>query len=188
MYAERRKLSTRFAKTVKKPDNLSYCAEMVWAHQPELYWQALFVPPAAREGLLRLYALDIELAHLRRMVSEEMIGHIRYAWWREALEALFQGRPKPGHPVLEALSELPLPQAEIMALQDAYESAYPNEPAAAPAAREALSLAYLEKTAADAIPGWKKANTIIQAHTRKWRGKARSWLILKLLLAGISPR
>lgn len=173
---------------MKTPENLSYCADLVCGHHRELYWLALFVPQPAREGLLRLYALDVELSHLRRMVSEEMIGHIRYAWWREALEALFAGRPKPGHPVLEALAEIPLPQPEIMALQEAYESAYPAEPLAAPAARAALSLAYLQGAAPQAIPAWQKANTILEKHKTRFGAHLRLWLLVKLLAAGLTPR
>lgn len=177
-----------FAKMPEKAEKLSYCADMVAAHQPELYWLALFVPEPAREGLLRLYALDVELSHLRRMVSEEMIGHIRYAWWREALEALFQNRPRQGHPVLEALAGMPLPQAEMLALQAAYEEAYPAAPAGAAAARAALSRAYLRKAAPQALPAWEKASAILEAHKAKHGEKARLRLLVKLLLAGLMPR
>lgn len=165
---------------------LSYCADMVRAHDRDLYLLALFVPAAKREGLLSLYALATELSHLRHMVSEEMIGHIRYAWWRETLEALYAGTPRPGHPVLEALQPqlAQLPQAHLMALVEAYAGPYPQAPQGEDAALETLSLLWLAAHAPEAIKPWRKAHRILTRHRTRHGRKRHSWLLLKLLVSG----
>src|SRR3546814_14358654 len=50
-----------------------------------------------------LFALDISLGRLVASTIEPMIGAIRIAWWREALEKLHQP-PLQGEPVLQALA------------------------------------------------------------------------------------
>lgn len=82
---------------------LSTCAQMAREHDYERYLAALFMPAEAREGAFALIAWNAEVAHIRRAVREEMIGHIRFAWWRERLDDLFAGKVPKGHPVLEAL-------------------------------------------------------------------------------------
>ena len=43
---------------------------------------------AKRPALYALTALNTELARIAETVSEPLLGHIRLAWWREALEEL----------------------------------------------------------------------------------------------------
>jgi phytoene synthase len=164
----------------------AYCAEMVRAHDRDLYALALFTPEPARANLLILYALATELAHIPRMVSEEMIGHIRYAWWRETLEGLYAGTPRPGHPILEALAPLLpiLPQENLMALVEAYATPYPEPPQGEAAALVPLSWALIAATAPRAVTPWQKAHRIIARHHEKHGRKRASWLMLKLLIAG----
>ena len=162
----------------------SYCADMVRAHDRNLYLLALFARPPQREGLLVIYALATELSHLRHMISEEMIGHIRYAWWREAIEGLSAGKTIPGHPVLEALQPLmpQLPQEQLMALVEAYAAPYPDAPQGEDDAIKALSMHWLATP--DAQCKWQKAHAIITRHHKKHGRKKYNWLIVKLLFAG----
>ena len=67
------------------------------------YLTALLAPPVAREGLLALYAFNLEIARVRETVSEELIGRMRLQWWRDRLDDIFTGTP-PKHPVAEPLS------------------------------------------------------------------------------------
>jgi phytoene synthase len=59
--------------------------------------------PQARADLTALYALDRELARIPHAVTEPLVGEIRFAWWREALEEIDAGGPVRAHPVLLAL-------------------------------------------------------------------------------------
>src|SRR3546814_5769707 len=61
-----------------------------------------------------LVALDISLGRVVASTSEPMIGAMRLAWWREALERLHLP-PVPGEPVLQALAAQPAWQGPDMA-------------------------------------------------------------------------
>lgn len=82
---------------------LSYCAEQVRVHDADRFLCALFAPESAREGLLALYAFNLEIARVGEIVSEPMPGRIRLQWWREAIEGIYAGAP-PRHAVIAALS------------------------------------------------------------------------------------
>lgn len=58
----------------------------------------------ARSEVVALYNLDLELAAVAQRATNPLMGEIRFAWWRERLEALAAGRPGADHPVLIALA------------------------------------------------------------------------------------
>ncbi|HHZ67788.1 MAG TPA: hypothetical protein EYN80_04115 [Alphaproteobacteria bacterium] len=82
---------------------LVYCAEQVRKHDHDRYLCSLFAPSRSRSALWALYALNIELARTREMVTQPMLGQVRLKWWREAFEGLCEGEP-PKHMVVEALA------------------------------------------------------------------------------------
>lgn len=172
--------------------NFDYCADQLRAHDRDLYLLALFVPEPARGRLIPLYALASELAHIRHLVREEMIGHIRYAWWRETLAGLYAGRPRPGHPVLEALQpqleSSGCPEPLVMALLEAYAAPFPDPPQGEDAALEALTLHWLSARAPAAVKPWKKAFAILTRHKARHGRRFQPWLMIKLLLAGFASR
>jgi len=63
-----------------------------------------YIPAEAREGVRALFALDAALGNVVRTTREPMVGRMRLAWWREALERLDNASP-PGEPVLRALAD-----------------------------------------------------------------------------------
>ena len=63
-----------------------------------------YAPEAARAGVVALLALDGALGNVVRTTSEPMVGRMRLAWWREALERL-DTMPAPAEPVLQGLSD-----------------------------------------------------------------------------------
>ena len=74
---------------------------------PDRRMAALFAPPEIRGRLFALYAFYHEIARVPDTVSEGVIGEMRLAWAREAVEDLFADPPKVRrHDVYEALSEL----------------------------------------------------------------------------------
>src|SRR3546814_3968009 len=83
--------------------NRQVIADLVAAGDPERWLAATYARRQARPGLAALFALDISLGRLVASTNEPMIGAIRIAWWREALEKLHQP-PLPGEPVLQALA------------------------------------------------------------------------------------
>lgn len=71
------------------------------AGEPDRYLAALLAPPSQREALLALAAFAAELARIRLVVREPMMGEIRLQWWRDAL-AVAEGE-RAGHSVADAV-------------------------------------------------------------------------------------
>ena len=61
-------------------------AALVRQHDPDRFLTVLFAPPAKRDALLSLYALNHELARAREVASEPTLALIRLQWWREVVE------------------------------------------------------------------------------------------------------
>lgn len=73
------------------------------------YLSVLWSPAGVRPALFALHGLDLELQSVVAGTTEAMIGEIRLAWWREALEGLDAGRV-PAQPLLEAAAAELLPR------------------------------------------------------------------------------
>lgn len=79
-------------------------AALVRRHDRDRFQTALFAPPEAREALFALYAFNYEVARIREIVREPMLGRIRLQWWREAIDAACSGGAVRAHPVVEAIT------------------------------------------------------------------------------------
>jgi phytoene/squalene synthetase len=156
----------------------SYLLQMVRNHRRDRFLRSLFLPHDLREKVLAIYALDAELAHVRAHVSEEMLGHIRYAWWEESLVAINEGKKPREHPVLIAIAEHKI---DALALAQKHRATYPEPLAEDIAGAMAEKLVPQESQAA-----WNKAGNIIEKHRERFGAKKNGWLAFKLLLAGVS--
>lgn len=85
-------------------DTASDLDELVARADPDRYVSALFAPRQLRRGLIALYAFDHEVARIAEIVHEPMVGHIRLAWWREQIDAIYAGGAV-HTPVAHALGE-----------------------------------------------------------------------------------
>lgn len=83
---------------------LSPAARLVRANDRDRFLTALFAPAERRESLYEIYAFNYELAKIREIVSEPMLGRIRLQWWRESIDAIYDGRPVRRHEVVEPLA------------------------------------------------------------------------------------
>ena len=85
------------------------------------YLSVLYAPEAVRPALLALHGLDVELGQVVAGTTDAMIGEIRLAWWREALEGLDAGRV-PAQPLLGLIAAEVLPRGiagcELAGLED----------------------------------------------------------------------
>jgi phytoene/squalene synthetase len=166
------------------PKPLSYCAAAVYDHNRDRFWQSLFVVQPARESLYAVLALDVELAHIRRAVKEEVMGHMRHAWWQESLGMIINGGRPREHPVFQAMASLIndglIPKEPLMRLMENYRAAFPELPLHQEPL-EALCLSLLPKSD---IKAWKDAGAIIQKHRTRFGNGKNSWLMIKLLCAG----
>lgn len=154
----------------------AYPAQHVYTHDRDLFLRALFVPPAQREPVLALYALVVELEKIPHDVTEEMIGHIKYAWWEEALSSFATDNATKGHPVLEALEPLTIDRQQLIETVLQYRNSYPE-----PLPDRHCVLHALTSRATQDTKRWKKADAIINFHYSKYGKKYRSWLMVKLL-------
>lgn len=85
-------------------EKLDPIADSVRQNDNDRFLTALFAPADTRPALYALYAFNIEIAKVAETVSEPLIGHMRMQWWRDALEAIFEGRSPPRHDVAESLA------------------------------------------------------------------------------------
>jgi NADH dehydrogenase [ubiquinone] 1 alpha subcomplex assembly factor 6 len=108
---------------------LSSLARTVRDGDYDRFLTTLFAPPAKREPLFALIALNLEIARIRDAVREPMLGQIRLQWWREALAEAAAGKPR-RHDVLEGLSGAAVPPALIEEMLDARDAELAPEPPA----------------------------------------------------------
>lgn len=76
--------------------SLSYNAEQVRRLDPDRFLCTLFAAPSRREALFALYAFNLEVARIRELVSEPLLGAMRLQWWRETIAGIYSGSPEVG--------------------------------------------------------------------------------------------
>jgi phytoene synthase len=105
---------------------------------PERALAVAYAPERARAGLAALFALDERFGQVVSSTTEPMIGLMRLAWWREALEKLDRDRA-PAEPLLRRLADHALPHgvtgAELATIEDGWAALIDGEPDADAVAR-----------------------------------------------------
>ncbi len=98
------------------------CEAVLRRDDPDRWLACLFIPAEQRRHVHALCAFSLEIARIRELVSEPMLGEIRFQWWREALAG---ERPleAAAHPVaaalLDTLAKFALPPDPFSGLIDA---------------------------------------------------------------------
>lgn len=100
---------------------LSPAALLVQRYDPDRFFTALFAPPAAREALFTLYAVNHELARAREAVSNPLAALIRLQWWREVAEGA-RPRHEVATPLGDALDRGALDAGDILAMIEGREA------------------------------------------------------------------
>jgi phytoene synthase len=105
---------------------------------PERALAVAYAPAALRLGLSAIFALDERFGSIVASTSEPMIGLMRLAWWREALEKLDRD-PAPAEPLLGLIADQILPRgvtgAALAAIEDGWTALLDGEPDAEAVAR-----------------------------------------------------
>lgn len=87
------------------PENsMISCLENVRRMDHDRFLTVLSAPRHARFKLVSLYAFNAEIARVREVVNEPMLGRIRLQWWRETIRELEKGDVR-GHEVAAGLSD-----------------------------------------------------------------------------------
>ena len=98
---------------------------------PERALAVAYAPAETRAALSALFALDERFGGIVSTTTEPMIGLMRLAWWREALEKLNR-EPAPAEPLLGLLAEQVLPHgvtgAALAAIEDGWAALIDGEP------------------------------------------------------------
>jgi len=83
---------------------LSYCAEQVRRFDNDRFMCSLFAPTDEREAMAAVYAFNLEVARIREIAREPLLGHMRLQWWRDALDSIYAGTP-PRQDVAAAMAD-----------------------------------------------------------------------------------
>jgi phytoene synthase len=120
-------------------DSAGFCAELVRTHDFARYASTLFVPVAARRGLLALYAFNVEISRVHQQVSQPLPGEVRLQWWSDMLAGAGHGGIE-GNPVaaelLAAVRSYRLPVERLSRLIDEHQFDLYNDPMPTMAALE----------------------------------------------------
>ncbi len=79
-------------------------AGLVKRGDPDRWRSAMTAPPAARPGLMALYAFNLEIARAPFVASEAAIAQIRLRWWLDAIAEIYERAPPRRHEVVEPLA------------------------------------------------------------------------------------
>lgn len=139
--------------------------------------------PAARVGLYVVTAFHIELARIAETVSEPLIGHIRLAWWREALEEIETAKTPRNHPVVLALAALYPVHPEIFPWLHKAIEARASDLDTSLIAQESAWQNYCDSTAGALHMAWALLLDVDEACHEIIRTHARAYAFVGLLRA-----
>lgn len=163
-------------------------ADIKKLHYPYYLW-VMLAPNAVRIELLALLALDVELANIPNKVSEEMLGHIRYTWWRESFESLQQGKVRE-QPILQLWSLLHTKFDLAHWLISKHSEHFEQHPDAGLAHALGVSRQFVYEQATDIIGAaalgqlakWQRKVAVVDAYHQTGKlSPASPWLMLRLL-------
>jgi phytoene synthase len=80
----------------------THCESLVREHDYDRWLAGLFAPVSARPHLYALYAFSFEVARVRDLVSEPLLGEVRHQWWRDVIAGTAKGSVE-ANPVAAAL-------------------------------------------------------------------------------------
>ncbi len=106
----------------ERTTDYAYCEGLVRRDDPDRWLAGFFLPEACRKHVYAIYAFNLEIARVREMVSEPILGEIRYQWWRDALDGTNEGDAT-ANPVvaavLDTIHQFKLPKVSFLQLIDA---------------------------------------------------------------------
>ncbi len=104
-------------------DNWKQLDQRVRREDEDRWLSSRYAPLAERRRLIALYALNLELAKVRLVVSEPGLAAIRFQWWRDVAAEMAAGKRARGHDVVQALYEAELSPKLVTGLADGHEAA-----------------------------------------------------------------
>jgi NADH dehydrogenase [ubiquinone] 1 alpha subcomplex assembly factor 6 len=164
----------------------AYCLDQMRRFDRDRYLATLFAPAEPRADLFALYAFNLELARIREVVREPMMGLIRLQWWRDCVGEIYDGtarRHQVAQPLAWAVERHRLPRDLLERLIDAREadldSAPPPDLAALRAYGSATGGTLLELAARITAKGNAPEPEVLQAA----RDLGTAWALIGLVRA-----
>jgi phytoene synthase len=121
----------------------AYCEGLLRRDDRDRWLASLFVPREPRRHIHALYGFSLEIARVREIVSEPLLGEIRLQWWRDALEGAADAGEAKANPVaaalLDTIARFDLPKAPFLELISARGRDLYGEPMDSVAALEAYT-------------------------------------------------
>ncbi len=97
----------------------AYCEGLLRREDKDRWLASLFVPRERRRHIHALYAFSLEAARVGEIVSEPLLGEIRFQWWRDALDGTNEGEAN-SNPVaaslLDTIARFDLPRVHLLEL------------------------------------------------------------------------
>ena len=140
-------------------------------------------PATARAGLYAVTAFHIELARIAQVVSEPLMGHIRLAWWREALEEIEAGKSPRNHPVVLGIAGLYSTYPDIFPWLHKAIAARAADMDTSLIAQESAWQAYCDDTAGALHMAWALLLGVDKAHHETIITQARAYAFVGLVRA-----
>jgi hypothetical protein len=104
-------------------DNWKQLDQRVRREDEDRWLSSRYAGAQDRRQLIALYALNLELAKVRLVVSEPGLAAIRFQWWRDVAAEMQAGKRARGHDVVQALYETELSPKLVTGLADGHEAA-----------------------------------------------------------------
>jgi 15-cis-phytoene synthase len=127
-----------------QPNNshYDYCEGLLRREDIDRWLASLFVPRERRPHIHALYAFSLEIARVREIISEPLLGEIRFQWWRDALEGAADAKANlVAAALLDTIAHFDLPQAPLRELVSARAADLYGEPMQSVAALESYTKA-----------------------------------------------
>jgi 15-cis-phytoene synthase len=109
----------------------AYCEGLLRRDDRDRWLASLFVPREPRPHIHALYAFSLEATRVGEIVSEPLLGEIRFQWWRDVLDGKNEGDAK-ASPVaaalLDTIARFDLPKAPLRELISARAADLYGEP------------------------------------------------------------
>ncbi|MGH6794002.1 MAG: phytoene/squalene synthase family protein [Methylocella sp.] len=115
----------------------AYCEGLLRREDKDCWLASLFVPCESRPHIHALYAFSLEIARVGKIVSEPLLGEIRFQWWQDALEGAADAKANPvAAALLDTIARFDLPQAPLRELISARAAGLYGDPVQSVAALE----------------------------------------------------
>ncbi|MBL1434635.1 MAG: squalene/phytoene synthase family protein [Rhodobacteraceae bacterium] len=82
------------------------CEKLVKAGDPDRFLSAQSAPPEARNALMAIYAVNLEIARAPWASPEPLVAQIRLQWWADEIGKIYHGKRVNSHEILPALREV----------------------------------------------------------------------------------